>query len=333
MEPHSLFKRIFTHADLHDFQSSESFLQLTAFLNALVEAVKGKTEWNDDCPSSLEFFASLLQELDESLDSFNLKQPSNSRFGNPLFREWYASQALPEIKATTKEHSQEFCEYLCLSFGNLLRLDYGTGHELNFIASLFCLSRELGEFGLAEQSCFVLLLFRKYTLLMHKILRQFLLEPAGSHGVWGLDDFHFLPYLFGASQLTGHSFLRPKSICNQDCIELYKEKNFYLLMISILHETKQHSLAWNSPMLYDLTILSSWEKVVKGLEKMYKSEVLGKLPIMQHFYFGSIHLAFQPLERDANETAKFQVHEFQSCCANIKIPSIYYTEDKELPFD
>lgn len=83
-------------------------------------------------------------------------------------------------------------------------MDYGTGHETSFALFLLCLT--LIRFFDPEPDLereIVLAVFVRYLRLCWRLQDVYKLEPAGSHGVWGLDDYSFLGYIFGSAQLRG----------------------------------------------------------------------------------------------------------------------------------
>jgi serine/threonine-protein phosphatase 2A activator len=234
-----------------------------------------------------------------------IQQPQ--RYGNKAFgtlqRKIEAEgKELIRTLLRTKPQGQELIErradeelsvYLSYSFGDPIRIDYGTGHELNFLALLMCLVI-LGYFEQSDLKVLVHQVFWKYVKVMRKIQTVYKLEPAGSHGVWGLDDYHFLPFIFGASELNGHQRYGPAAIHDDSVLERESEEFLYFHCILYIKQVKSSGhFGEHSPMLNDISAVPSWEKVAGGLVKMYRTEVMNKFPVMKHFFFGSI-LKFQP---------------------------------------
>jgi hypothetical protein len=72
----------------------------------------------------------------------------------------------------------EISPYILDMFGNTTRIDYGTGHELNFVILIYLLLK----LQLVERSdlpAAILIGFVSYIRVMRKLQTIYMLEPAG----------------------------------------------------------------------------------------------------------------------------------------------------------
>ena len=223
----------------------------------------------------------------------------------------------------------ELASYFVESFGNGTRIDYGTGHETCFVAMLFCrllwsllllwssslsLSllaahpqahardvyppcllgmSKLGLFRARDARDIVLVVFKEYLATVRKVQRVYCLEPAGTRGVWGLDDYQILPFLWGSAQLVDHPSIRPSDVNVMDVVRANADDLLYMSCVEFIRDIKQGPFYETSPMLFDISGVESWRKINGGMVKMYCAELLGKRTIMQHFLWGSM-LVFLP---------------------------------------
>ncbi|GAA5841020.1 hypothetical protein JCM11251_006785 [Rhodosporidiobolus azoricus] len=291
-------RKIFTAPDLAAWQNSEAYALVTQTILRLVYAVKGIS--NGEQVEEGEAIRQLVQFLKEA-KSWIAEVPLDSgpqRFGNKAFRGWMkrVEEAETSLRTsllglsslpspTTALLAPELTFHFISAFGSTQRLDYGTGHELSFLSFVAVLLRA-GVFSERDEPGLVTRVFAAYLDTVREAQRVFRLEPAGSKGVWGLDDFQHLSYLLGASQLIDHPTLRPSSIPTPPSPS-FSSSNLFSSSLAHIHTMKKGPFHEHSPLLHQIsTTVPNWTKATKGLWEMYKVEVLGKLPVVQHVRFG-----------------------------------------------
>ena len=310
-------RNLMDQRDMGKWKESSSCAEVFGFIKACTESVVGK-KCSDvlatgESPSmAVTKFVSFMQLMQQKVDEFPpIKQPM--RFGNKAFKQWQLA-LIDECPAFLRDllpeelHGAipELIPYISTSFGNEIRIDYGTGHESTIMVFFLCLYK-LRVITLADCAQVVLLGFGEYLKTMRILQISYLLEPAGSHGAWGLDDYHCLIFLFGAAQLcsqksseegmssTGEvvtssiEVITPQMVHDQSTLDEGSGEYMYLEGIKFIKFLKTGApFAETSPMLNDISGLADWNKICTGLLRLYQAEVLHKFPVVQHLLFGSI---------------------------------------------
>ena len=161
-------KRIHETSDVSRFLTSFAYRDIGIFILQLTHAVCPRNKPDSAVPLTFQIFSraqtspavQALQELLRKIEKIIEEAPPASgprRFGNISFRKWYeiveerASSMLQEgllgetLGRWDEKALAEVRSYLLGGFGSAQRLDYGTGHELSFLAFIGCLWK-LGHF-------------------------------------------------------------------------------------------------------------------------------------------------------------------------------------------
>ncbi|KAI1078083.1 Phosphotyrosyl phosphatase activator [Whalleya microplaca] len=353
--PHTFIKpvkQINDGPDVAQFLTSKAYRDIGVFIMQLNRAMCPRKSTGEDGKDKIQTFqigseyetrpvesVRKLQEMLAKIESYIDEAPPDQgprRFGNVSFRNWYqlSEQRVPDLLREYLPDSvlnfgnkgdgtamDEVTAYLLGAFGSAQRLDYGTGHELSFLAFLGCLWK-LGAFkdgkpdGEIERSI-ILGVFEPYLRVVRRLILTYTLEPAGSHGVWGLDDHSFQPYIYGSAQLSraitdsetmpveGSLFRAPKpgQVVKAEYVDQERKRNMYFSAVGFINDVKKGPFWEHSPILFDISgVKDGWGKINKGMIKMFNAEVLSKFPVVQHFPFGSLF----SWDQDPNATGSQQ---------------------------
>ncbi|KAG0438965.1 Serine/threonine-protein phosphatase 2A activator [Dictyocoela muelleri] len=256
----------------NSFTSTDACRKIKEFVKTIDLSIQNETQTTNKSVSDI------LKLIKNKASEIHLSS-SPQRYGNRTFR-----HLITFIETFSLGTAQK---YLNVSFGNPSRIDYGTGHELSFLCFIFCM-REMGKIKNNE----VFPALCEYFDVIRFIISKFNLEPAGSHGPWGLDDYQILPFLFGSSEIVRDR----EKFSQYDDKKLFEEllngslgDNYeYGRTLKFVESQKckfnDSSFEKHSPFIWELQ-KQPWNHINNGLFKLFVDDVLEKPVVTQHFIY------------------------------------------------
>lgn len=213
------------------FTETPAYEKIKYFINIISESVKKEQQFNNE---------KLINELNliRNIITSTPLSDEKGRFANPNLR-----MVFLQIK---HENS-----YFQNSWGNSKRLDYGTGHELNYLC--YCYQKYCEKELKLNEVCNLLI---EYFKIVKMFIIKFNIEPAGSKGMWTLDSYQLLPFVIGSAQ---------SSVQIKDWFQEILDNNKSILLGRIFHR--------------------KWNDVYKEMFQMYDKEVLSRHVVTKSFLF------------------------------------------------
>lgn len=201
-------KEVKKPSDMFAWEKSQAYYDVLRLIHKIGFSIQGKRLTEDLMEShSVARLIRIFEKLTNLIkETPPVDQPQ--RFGNQAFRSWHEKMSKNAIRLLQSvvpiqlhRAVPEISAYFIESFGNPTRIDYGTGHELAFIMFLCCLYK-IGVLTDADNAIVGLKVFNAYIILARCLQVTYRMEPAGSHGVWSLDDYQFIPFIWGSAQFA-----------------------------------------------------------------------------------------------------------------------------------
>lgn len=213
------------------FTETHAYEKIKTFISSISKSIKINEQHNN---------TKYLEELDKirQIISSTPLSDEKGRFANPNLRIVFL-----QIKHENK--------YFINSWGNSKRLDYGAGHELNYLC--YCYQKYVERELNINEVCNLLI---EYFKIVKMFIEKFNIEPAGSKGMWTLDSYQLLPFVIGSAQASKK-----------------------------VEEWFQDILDRNKSILVGRLIYRKWNDVHEDMYKMYDREVLSRHVVTKSFLY------------------------------------------------